>query len=155
MNSEKVKIPNAFAFGIFWCARQRKKHCVESQRLCRHTLCLGHNAFFLFRCKSTSLGFAASNFVASCIKQFCLREAGRRQKFREESLCASMACPQSRSRSFCLFPTQSIQTVRGPLLESGSSELPHRPKRKTATVWLRFSFWCARRDLNPHARSEH
>ena len=47
---------------------------------------------------------------ASCL----VREAGLRQKNREESLCTSEACSQPRSRFFCLLPTQSMQTVWGP-----------------------------------------
>ena len=66
-------------------ARQRKKHCVESQRLCKHILCLGHNAFFLFRYKPAALGFVSSNFVALRIKHYCLREAGRRKNLCEGS----------------------------------------------------------------------
>ena len=82
---QKEKTATFFSAEVNGCARQRKKHCVESQWLRKRIHSLGHNAFFSFRCKPTSLGFAASNFVASCIKQkrpsydgrFCLvREAG-------------------------------------------------------------------------------
>ena len=78
----KKKNRNLFCAEVDGCARQRKKHCVESQWLRKRIHRLGHNAFFLFRCKPTSLGFAASNFVASCIKQKrpwnCARRDGER-----------------------------------------------------------------------------
>ena len=55
---------------------------------------------------------------------------------------------------FVIHPSRLCRLVWS-LFESGSTELPHVSKQKRTSVWMSFLFWCARRDLNPHARSEH
>ena len=56
------------------------------------------------------------------------------------------------------FPTPypTVQwTVGYPGFAGAGLSSPAVSKKKRTSKWMSFSFWWARRDLNPHVRSEH
>ncbi len=83
-----------------------------------------------------------AGFVGACVRAYC--NATHCHKRQHVGDCNTLFL--SRQTLLC-------RLCRGPLM--GLSPLPLAPKRKRTSCRMSFSFWCARRDLNPHARSEH
>ena len=87
----------------------------------------------------------------SSLKSWCAKRDGVR--ITECDLPLRLSARLRRLRSFFLFPGKASASPGAPVSGFKPSR-PEHEKIRQPLMGLPY-FWCARRDLNPHARSEH